>query len=116
MKKRYFLQTALAVLVITSGFCWYYMDRNIPDHLNLVSGEREQMQFSMLPHSTLEMKDAEVSLGNPSDIPSDQVRISGKEPFMMMGEKEGSYQMEVKLFGLLKVKEVQVDVVGENYA
>ena len=33
----------------------------------------------------------------------------------MLGMKEGSYQMEVRLFGFLKVKDVQVDVVDESY-
>ena len=74
------------------------------------------MQLPVLFESTLVMKDAEVSLGDSSNIPSNQIRISGKEPFQMLGKKQGSYQMEVKLFGLVKIKDVQVDVVDENYA
>lgn len=117
--KRRMWQAGISVLLLTFGFTYYYLDRTVPDQLNIVAGEQEEMCFPLLFQSTLEMKDAEgweVSLGNPSNIPSNQIRISGNQSFQMLGNKEGSYQMEVRLFGLLKVKEVQVDVVDENYA
>lgn len=94
-------------LGISCTFRWiyfYYLDKTVPDQLNIIAGEREEMQLPILFESTLEMKNEEVSLGNQSNIPSNQIRISGNEPFQMVGNKEGSYQMEVKLFGLLKVK------------
>ena len=97
------------------GFSCYYLDNTLPDHLNIVEGRREELRFPLLFASTLEMKDEEVSLGNPSDIPADKIRISGSDSFQLVGREAGSYQMDVKLFGLVKVKEVQVDVVNENY-
>ncbi len=117
--KRRMWQAAISAVVLAFGFTCYYLDRTVPDQLNIVAGEQEEMQFPVLFQSTLAMKDAEiseVSLGNPSNIPSNQIRLSGNQSFQMLGTKEGSYQMEVRLFGLLKVKEVQVDVVNENYA
>lgn len=114
---RHFLRRAgFFVLLLFLGFPYYYMDQTVPDQLNIVAGKEEEIIFPLLFQSTLRMKSTEVSLGNPSDIPSNQVRISGKQPFWMFGTKEGSYQMEVRLFGLWKVKDVQVDVVDENYA
>lgn len=117
--KRRMWQAAISAVLLTFGFTCYYLDRTVPDQLNIVAGEQEEMHFPLLFQSTLAMKDAEiseVSLGNPSNIPSNQIRLSGNQSFQMLGTKEGSYQMEVRLFGLLKVKEVQVDVVNENYA
>lgn len=112
-------QAGISAFLLSLGFTYYYLDKTVPDQLNIVAGEQEEMRFPLLFQSTLEMKGteaSEVSLGNPSNIPSNQIRISGNQPFQMLGTKEGSYQMEVRLFGLLKVKEVQVDVVDENYA
>ncbi|MDO5549866.1 MAG: SpoIVB peptidase S55 domain-containing protein, partial [Lachnospiraceae bacterium] len=112
-------QLGISAFLLSLGFTYYYLDKTVPDQLNIVAGEQEEMRFPLLFQSTLEMKGteaSEVSLGNPSNIPSNQIRISGNQSFQMLGTKEGSYQMEVRLFGLLKVKEVQVDVVDENYA
>ncbi|MDO4329238.1 MAG: SpoIVB peptidase [Lachnospiraceae bacterium] len=117
--KRCMWQAGISAFLLSLGFTYYYLDKTVPDQLNIVAGEQEEMRFPLLFQSTLEMKGteaSEVSLGNPSNIPSNQIRISGNQPFQMLGTKEGSYQMEVRLFGLLKVKEVQVDVVDENYA
>lgn len=115
-KRGWFWKGSILAAVLFFSFSFYYLEKTVPDRLNIVAGEQENMQLPMLFQSTLEMKDAEVSLGNASNIPSNQIRISGNEPFQMLGKKQGSYQMEVKLFGLLKIKDVQVDVVDENYA
>ncbi len=115
-KRRWFFKGSLLAAALFCGFMFYYLEKTVPDRLNIVAGEEEQMQLPVLFESTLVMKDAEVSLGDSSNIPSNQIRISGKEPFQMLGKKQGSYQMEVKLFGLVKIKDVQVDVVDENYA
>ncbi len=114
-KKHHLLRALVFFLLLSLGSSYFYLNRIVPDQLNIVAGEQEEILFPLLFQSTLEMKDAEVSLGNPSEIPSNQIRISGNRPFQMVGTKEGSYQMEVKLFGFLKVKDVQVDVVDESY-
>ena len=106
-----------AVLSAALFFCaaWYYVDQTLPDRLNIVEGHEEEISLPLLFSSTLEIEDQQVSLGNPSNIPQDKIRIAGREPFTLLGRQEGSYQMEVKLFGLVKVKEMQVDVVDESY-
>ena len=114
-KKHRLLRMGTFLLLLSLGASYFYLNRIVPDQLNIVAGEQSEILFPLLFQSTLEMKDAEVSLGNQSEIPSNQIRISGNRPFQMVGTKEGSYQMEVKLFGLLKVKDVQVDVVDESY-
>lgn len=115
-KRGWFWKGSILAAALFLGFSFYYLEKTVPDRLNIVAGEQEKMQLPVLFQSTLKMKDAEVSLGNSSNIPSNQIRISGNESFQMLGKKLGSYQMEVKLFGLLKIKDVQVDVVDENYA
>ncbi len=106
-KRRWFFKGSILAAALFCGFMFYYLEKTVPDRLNIVAGEEEQMQLPVLFESTLVMKDAEVSLGDSSNIPSNQIRISGKEPFQMLGKKQGSYQMEVKLFGLVKIKDVQ---------
>lgn len=115
-KRRWLFKGTILAALLFWGFTFYYLEKTVPDRLNIVAGEEEHMQIPVLFESTLKMKEAEVSLGDASNIPSNQIRISGRDSFQMLGKKQGSYQMEVKLFGLVKIKDVQVDVVDENYA
>ncbi len=109
-------QAAAILLLLSAGYTYHHLDRIVPDRLNIIAGEQEELRLPLFFQSTLEVKDKEVSLLDPSNIPASQIKISGSQPFQMLGTKEGSYQMEIRLFGFLKVKDVQVDVVGENYA
>lgn len=130
--------------LILPVFClagsYFYLEQKLPDRLNIIAGEQEEIKFpdlfraANLPLFTLQMTDRGVSIFsmedqeewqepgqavsglNPSNIPSGAVRIAKNKSVNMFAQDKGSYQMEVKLFGLVKVKDVQVDVVEENYA
>ncbi len=95
---------------------WAYIRFAIPDHLNLVVSEEEFFHFALPPGVEFESESAEVVLGNESNIPKGQVRIDSTEPIAMRGTTEGSYQIGLNLFGLIRMKDIQVDVVGDRYA
>ena len=61
--------------------------------------------------ATVYSESEEVALGNESNIPADSITISSREPFSMYAGKKGSYQLDLKLFGVIKFKNIQVDVV-----
>lgn len=98
-------------LIFTIFFGWFYIRRAVPDQLNLVVNEEEVFHFSLLPGMTLESESEEVILGNASNIPAGKVRIERDAPVAMYGASEGSYKVGLKLFGLIDMKEIQVDVV-----
>ena len=95
---------------------WYYVDRVIPDRVSIVEEEKEDFSFSLPFYTTLTSESKEVALGNESNIPADEITISGSEPFSMYAGSQGSYEVGLKLFGLIKFKDIQVDVVETRYA
>lgn len=103
-------------LVFTIAFTWGYVKLAVPDRLNLVVSEEEIFHFSLPPGVTLESESEEVVLGNASNIPAGKVRIQTAEPVSMYGASEGSYHLGMKLFGLIRMKDIQVDVVDGMYA
>ena len=103
-------------LVFTVVFSWFYLKQAVPDRLNLVANEEEVFDFSLPFGVTFESESEEVVVGNSSNIPAGQVRIQAAEPVSMYGKNEGSYQIGMKLFGLIDLKEIQVDVVDTMYA
>ena len=105
----------LAVLTVT-GYTWYYMDQVVPDRVSIIENQEEEFSFGLPLKATISSESQEVALGNESNIPADQITISGREKFSMFAGRQGSYQVGLKLFGLIKLKDIQVDVVDTRYA
>ena len=103
-------------LILMAGLSWFYTTHTVPDRLNLIANEEEIFHFSLPLGITLESDSEEVMLGNGSNIPADKVRIQAAEPVAMYGRNEGSYHVGMKLFGVIPMKDIQVDVVNSTYA
>lgn len=95
---------------------WYYMERVVPDRVSITRNKEEEFLFDLPLKTTISSSSREVTLGNKSNIPSEQVVISGRQPFSMYGEQQGSYEVSLKLLGLIRLKNIQVDVVDTRYA
>lgn len=113
---RWLVWTFWISLFFTIGFVWYYMERHIPDRMSVVVHQEEEFDFGLPFGVTLLSDSEEVVLGNRSNIPSDQIRLKTDEPFSLYAKNQGSYKLGLKLFGSIQFKEIQVDVVEEQYA
>ena len=103
-------------LIFTVVFSAVYIRFTVPDRLNLIVSEEEIFHFRLLPGLTLESESEQVVLGSPSNIPAGEVRIQHREPISMYGSTEGSYHIDLKLFGIIRMKDIQVDVVDDMSA
>lgn len=103
-------------IVAVTGYMWYYMDQVVPDRVSIIQNQEEDFSFGLPLKATIISDSEEVSLGNESNIPADQITISGRQHFSMIAGEQGSYQVGLKLFGLIKLKDIQVDVVDTRYA
>ena len=109
---RIFWLSAVAV----TGYTWYYMDQAVPDRVSIIENEQEDFSFGLPMKATISSDSQEVALGNESNIPADQITVDGGQHFSMYAGTQGSYQVGLKLFGLIKLKDIQVDVVDTRYA
>lgn len=98
------------------AFGWYYINRMIPDRLSVIVEEEEYFNFPFPIKATIYNDSQEVLVSNGSDIPSNQIKIQGNQGFSVYSENKGSYQLDLKLFGWLQMKSIQVDVVDTHYA
>ena len=114
--KKYMLKTFLAGGLAAAAFTVWYADRMIPDHFSIVEDQVEAFRFPGLIDSTLFSESEEVALGNGSDIPAEEIRITRDQTFTMYASDKGSYQLNLKLFGIFPLKNIQVDVVDTQYA
>ena len=105
-----------AALFFLSGFTWYYIERSIPDEVNIVASEEEIFDLNLPLSTSFESESKEVVVGGKSNIPKGQVRITGGQPVSFYSDTQGSYKVGVKLFGLLELKEMKVNGVDTDYA
>lgn len=105
----------LSVVAVT-GYTWYYMDQAVPDRVSIIENQEEEFSFGLPLKATISSESREVALGNESNIPADQITINGRQNFSMFAGEQGSYQVGLKLFGIIKLKDIQVDVVDTRYA
>lgn len=113
---RFLAWTFWSGILFTIGFTYYNMERSIPDRLNVVLEEEEEFNFPIPLKATVLSESEEVVLGNGSNIPAGQVSIVRNQPFTVCGKQEGSYQIGLKLFGWLQLKDIQVNVVDSQAA
>ena len=114
--RRIFAWSFLGLAVSLSVFLWIYVNVAIPDHLNLVVREEGIFEIVLPPGITFESDCEEVVLSSTSNIPEGQIKIQPAAPISMYSTAEGTYHIEMKLFGLIEMKDIQVDVRPNQYA
>ncbi len=114
--RRFLLWSFLTGAVSVMGFSYYQLKLVIPDRINIIQNQEETVRFSLPLSATLQSESEEVVLGNGSNIPQDQITLSQSRQFSLYGKSRGSYKLSLELFGLIRFKEIQVDVVTAQYA
>ena len=114
--RRFLLWTFLTCVLSFAGLFCYYTERIIPDRINIIRNQEEIVRLPLPLHATLQSESEEVVLGSGSNIPQGQVTLTNTHEFSLYGKSEGSYLLSLDLFGLIRFKEIQVDVVNTQYA
>lgn len=113
--RRYLAVTFASSIVFTIGFSYFYIKEMIPDQLNVIADEEQYFNLPIPLKTTIMSDSEEVVLGNGSNIPSNEIRLQLNQPFTVYSQNQGSYNLDLKLFGWLRFKEIQVDVVDSKY-
>lgn len=113
MFKRIFTIFLLFIGLAFSSYVIENVKEQIPDKINIVVNEKKDFDFDLPIEGTIKIK--EVSDMQKSNIPKDSIKINLNKPFSMTYKKTGSYNMACRLFGIIKLKDMQIDVVNQQY-
>lgn len=92
--------------------CVLFFHEKIPDHMNLVQGERQTLDFD-LPKDTIVYEEAvEADVSGKSNIPRENLHITADS---VVADQTGNYTISCKLFGWIPIKSIQVSVVEQNW-
>lgn len=101
MKGKYFYHIAICSLIPVAGWGWLeYYKTCIPNEIQVIAGNREDFNFSIPASARVVDMDQQWNL---------------QQPFSMTAWGTGSYEMEVRLFGIIPLKTVQVEAIEEAY-
>lgn len=89
----------------------YNIDKNIPDEIKIVVDRQENFSFNIPLKANIETEDIGVISVNDTRVPSNQIDIDLKEPFSLHSSEIGQYKISLKLFGLINIKNISLDVI-----
>ncbi|NLJ90883.1 MAG: SpoIVB peptidase [Clostridiales bacterium] len=114
-KKKHILRKLfilLSILGVMGAFIYVYirLDRAIPDNIRITLNKDEEFNFKLPMEG--EVKSATGSLGvNDMTVPANEIKLDLRDPFTLKATELGNYQIDLKLFGFLNFKQVNVDVI-----
>jgi len=113
-KKSWFLiiiGISLGVFILYSS---YWMKINIPSEIKLLLGQEEEFNFSVpMEASIMNEEAAGVLYVNQKPLSEDVIDIDLLNPFSVSSETLGEYEIQLKLFGLIPIKEISLEVIEE---
>lgn len=116
--KRYidkiFIVVMLLFFAFLTGLLFHSIKKALPDEINIIANGEQQFDFG-LPINGFIKSTVEVSEMGTSNIPSNQIKIDMHKPFTLKSGDGGSFVMVCKLFGLINLKNVKIDVVEKEY-
>lgn len=105
------LLAALAVsCTALIGMLYYAVDSSIPSVINVRAGQEESFLLGVPAKAEI----VGVSEQGTSNIPDGAVEIDLSKTVTMLANADSSYQMQVKLFGFLPIKQVGIQVIDDQ--
>ena len=108
---RLFLSLSLAVSCTALVVMLYYqIDSSIPSVINVRAGEEESLHLGVPAKGEI----VSVSDQGVSNIPPGAVDIDLSKTFTLKTAPESDYQMQVRLFGFITLKNVEIQVIEDQ--
>ncbi len=102
------------------GFCWgiffsyYAIEEAIPDKIWIEKGKEENFNFHLPITGEMEQSGIEVFGNQSPKVEKDKIKLDLNESFSLKSKEQGSYSISCRLFGLIHIKEVAVEVIEKE--
>lgn len=93
-----------------SGMLYYQIDNSIPSVLNVRADQEESFYFGVPAAAEI----ISVSESGESNIPVGSIDIDLSKTVTMRTAQEASYRAQVKLFGFLPIKQMDIQVIADQ--
>ena len=100
----------MTACIALSRFQYNRLDSSIPSVIRVRAGQKESFQLGVPARAQI----TGVSRQGESIIPENALEIDLSKTVTMLTEADSSYQMQVKLFGILPFKQVGIRVIEDQ--
>ena len=101
-------------LLLGCFYGYYWMRINVPSEMKLLLGQEEEFDFSVPMQASIMSEEATgVLYINQEPLSEDVIHIDLQKPFSVSSESLGEYEVQLKLFGLLPIREISLEVIEE---
>lgn len=101
-------------LVLFLLYGYYWMKINVPSEIKLLLGQEEEFDFSIPMEASITGEEAMgVLYVNQEPLSEDVINIDLLNPFSVSSETLGEYEVLLKLFGIIPIKEISLEVIEE---
>lgn len=87
------------------------LDSQLPNNIKMIVDKKEEFDFDLPMSAKISTQEVGVLSVNNKKIPDNQIDISFSKPFSIVSSEVGQYTINVKLFGLIDYKQINVDVI-----
>ena len=111
--KIYRFSLCLALILSCTALTWalyYQIDNSIPSVLNVRADQEESFYFGVPAEAEI----ISVSESGESNIPVGSIDIDLSKTVTMRTAQEASYRAQVKLFGFLPIKQMDIQVIADQ--
>lgn len=106
--------TVVILLAFMFAYGHYWMKINVPSKIKLLVGEEEQFDFSFPIEASISDEDAaSVLYVNHEPLQEEEIHIDLSKPFSVSFNELGEYEVVLKLFGFIPIKEVSLEIIEE---
>ena len=93
---------------------YYWMKVNVPSEIKLLQGQEKRFDFSVPMEASIQGDEAVgVLYVNREPLSKDIIDIDLSNPFSVSSQSLGEYEVLLKLFGILPIKEISLEVIEE---
>lgn len=98
-------------LVALCFLVYFGIKNKLPGEIKILVGQEENFNFGLPLNGEFEEDNLSVSQGTKSNIPAGALSIDFNRPFSLFSSKTGSYTVDLKLFGLIHLQKLSVNVI-----
>ncbi|MDD5901382.1 MAG: SpoIVB peptidase [Lachnospiraceae bacterium] len=115
MKKKYrsWLVAALILnIIVLLGYGIYYYKDSFPEEIRIITGKEEKLSFRFPISAKIEGETVGALEVNKEPLDKGSIRINLSDAITMEASESTSATMEVKLFGIIPLKRVEISAVS----
>jgi len=99
-------------IIVLLFFIYKELDDRIPDKIKIMVGENEEFNFNLPISADFASDKIDVISVNNQTVPTDQIKLDLNKPFSIKSTKTGQYKINLKIFGIINFKQVELGVIN----